>query len=393
MDDASGRSGNRAKRPAKLGRRELLRGAAASAAAVAAGGVAACARPPESASVDGAPAVHARPRVRWRLASSFPPGLDTIYGVCDVLATELAALSAGRFEVRVYPAGEIVPALQVLDAVQAGTVHAGQTASYYYTGKHPALAFDTCVPFGLTARQHSAWLLEAGGDALVQELFADFGVRVFPAGNTGTQMGGWFKREISSLADLRGLKMRIPGLGGEVMSRLGVAVQVLSGGEIFPALERGAIDAAEWVGPYDDEKLGFHRAARYYYYPGWWEPGPHLSFYVNTGAWEKLPAELRAMWTLAAHRASIAMLTRYDARNGPALERLRAAGVELRAFPRDLLAGARRESEAMLAEGAARDPAYRRIFEHWRSFRRTVFDWFAVAEQSYTGFVHPATSE
>ena len=213
------------------------------------------------------PAVQTNQRVRWRLTSSFPRGLDTLYGVNEVLADRLEALSGGRFLLRPYPAGEIVPGLQVLDAVQQSTVQVGHTASYYFTGKNPALAFETGPPFGLTTRQQFGWLYEGGGLELTREILADFNILNFPAGSTGAQMGGWFKGEVNTVADLQGLKMRIPGLGGEVMSRLGVTVQVLAGGDIYPALERGAIDATEWVGPYDDEKLGFQRVANNYYYP------------------------------------------------------------------------------------------------------------------------------
>lgn len=337
----------------------------------------------------GAPAVQTRRRLRWRLASSFPRGLDTIFGAGEVLAERVAALTEGRFEIRVYPAGELVPGLQVLDAVQQGTVQIGQSASYYYTGKNAALAFDTCVPFGLDTRMQNAWLEEGGGRAAVDRLLADFAALSLPAGGTGAQMGGWFRRPLGSLADLRGLKMRIPGLGGEVMSRLGVTVQVLAGGDIYPALERGAIDATEWVGPYDDEKLGFHKIARHYYYPGWWEPGPSLSFYVGRRAWDSLPAAWRDVLRAAAREATSAMQTRYDARNGEALRRLLAAGVELRPFPRDVMAAARRAAEELFAESARGDAAFRAVYEPWRTFRERAFAWFGTAELAYADFVYP----
>jgi TRAP-type mannitol/chloroaromatic compound transport system substrate-binding protein len=325
--------------------------------------------------------------VQWRLASSFPSSLDTIYGAAEVLAERVEAMSEGRFRIRVYEAGEMVPALQVLDGVQKGSVQVGQTGGYYYTGKNPALAFDTCVPFGLTSRQQSAWLLEGGGLELVRELYADFNVISFPCGNTGTQMGGWFRREIGSLADLRGLKMRIPGLGGKVMDRLGVSVQVLAGGDIYPALERGAIDATEWVGPYDDEKLGFHQVAQNYYFPGWWEPGPSLSFLVNLDAWNDLPVAYREIFQAASAEAATAMQTRYDAKNPPALRRLLEKGVTLRPFPDDVMRGARDAAEELLAEGAAADEGYRKVLESWRSFRQGAFEWFGTAELAYQRFV------
>jgi TRAP-type mannitol/chloroaromatic compound transport system substrate-binding protein len=223
----------------------------------------------------------------------------------------------------------------------------------------------------------------------MRELFSDFGVVNFPGGNTGTQMGGWFRRPIRSVADLRGLKMRIPGLGGSVMDRLGVSVQVLGGGDIYPALERGAIDATEWVGPYDDEKLGFHRIVRNYHYPGWWEPGPALSFYVNRRAWDDLPVGYQEAFDAAARSASLGMMTRYDAVNPPALRRLTEAGVSLVPFPDDVMDAALRVSEELLEEHAARDPAYRRILGEWRAFRGESYRWFAVADQAYERFAIP----
>jgi len=349
-----------------------------------AGLVAGCGSPQEAGSpAAGSPAVHTRENVTWRLTSSFPRGLDTFYGSAELLAGRLEALSEGRFRLRVYPAGEIVPALQVLDAVQQGTAQVGQTASYYFIGKNPALAFDACVPFGLTTRQQNAWLAEGGGRALMDELFADFNVLSFNAGSTGAQMGGWFKREIGSVADLEGLKMRIPGLGGEVMSRLGVTVQVLAGGDIYPALERGAIDATEWVGPYDDEKLGFHQVAKYYYYPGWWEPGPSLSYYVNRDAWQKLPKTHQEMFRAAARESAVAMQERYDHRNPQALARLIEQGVELRPFSEDLLEAARRTTLEMLEEQAAADATYRKVYEQWKKARADLYRWFGTSELAF----------
>jgi len=351
-------------------RRWFLGGAAAAAAAGCAGG-------------QGGPAVQTQRHVRWRLASSFPRSLDAIFGAAEVLAEQVQRMSGGTFEIRVYPAGELVPALQVLDAVQSGTCQAGQSGSYYYIGKDATLGFDTCVPFGLGPRQQTAWLTEGGGAAALAPHFAAFGVRSFIGGNTGAQMGGWFKQELGGLGDLAGLKMRIPGLGGRVMSALGVSVQNIAGGDIFPALERGAIDATEWVGPHDDEQLGFHKAAQYYYYPGWWEPGPSLSFYVGEQAWSALSAEHQAIFTAAAAVAARTMQARYDQRNPPALARLVAAGVQLRPFPADVMAAAKAASEAMLAEDAAKDPKFAAVLEGWRRFRAESATWFGTAELAY----------
>ena len=336
------------------------------------------------------PAVHTSSSVTWRLASSFPRGLDTIFGAAEVMAQQVEAMSEGRFRIRVYPAGELVPGLQVMDAVQQGTAQIGHTASYYFIGKNPALAFDACVPFGMTSRQQAAWLTEGGGLELVRSLFADFGLTSFPAGNTGAQMGGWFKREIGSAQDLQGLKMRIPGLGGEVMSRLGSTVQVLAGGDIYPALERGAIDAADWVGPYDDEKLGFHKIAKYYYYPGWWEPGPSLSYQVNQAAWDKLPKAYQEMFATAASQSAAIMQARYDHLNPAALTRILREGVEIRPFSDDLMQAAAEASREMLEEQAAADTTYRRVYEAWKKAREEAFRWFGTAELAYANFAFPA---
>ncbi len=324
--------------------------------------------------------------VRWRLASSFPSSLDTIYGAAEVLADRVREMSGGNFDIRVFEAGELVPALQVMDTVQTGAAQIGQTGGYYYTGKDAALAFDTCVPFGLNARQQTAWLLEGGGLKLMRDVYADFGMINFPGGNTGAQMGGWFKNKVESLADLKGLKMRIPGQGGKVMDALGVNVQVLAGGDIYPALERGAIDATEWVGPYDDEKLGFYKVAKNYYYPGWWEPGPNLSFLVNQKAWDELPADYKAMLEAATREAATAMMTRYDAKNPAAWKRLLKQDITVRKFPEDLLSAARAAAEELLETEAAADARYAKILAEWRVFRDDSFDWFGAAELAYANF-------
>ncbi len=369
-------------------RRDFLSRLALGAAAGASVGLAGCEGPKPRSGGSSGPALVGK-RVRWRLASSFPRSLETIFGSAEVLAARVSAMTGGAFDIKVYPAGELVPALQVLDAAQQGTVQCGQSASYYYLGKNPVLAFDTCVPFGMTARQQAAWLLEGGGANLLAGRFADFNVVSIPAGNTGAQMGGWFKRELDGLSSLGGLKMRIPGMGGQVMGALGVSVQVIAGGDIFPALETGAIDATEWVGPHDDEQLGFQRAANFYYYPGWWEPGPSLSFYVNRGAWDQLPAEYQAIFRAAAAEAATTMQARYDALNPPALARLVAGGVQLRPFSQDILAAARQAARDSYASLAAQDPGYREVYAHWEAFRKSSFRWFSTAELAYADFAFP----
>jgi len=306
------------------------------------------------------------PAIRWRLASSYPKSLDTIYGAAELLAERVNRITEGKFQIRAFAGGEIVPGLQVLDAVEQGTVECGHTASYYYVGKNMAFAFDTALPFGLNAREQNAWMYSGGGLALMREFFKSYNLISFPGGNTGVQMGGWFRKEIKSLADLKGLKMRIPGIGGQILARLGVVPQTLAGGDIYPALERGAIDATEWVGPYDDEKLGFHKVAKNYYYPGWWEGGPQLSFYVNLKKWQELPDPYKAAFEAAAAEANVTMLAAYDARNPPALMRLVKQGVKLHPFPQDVMVAARQEAFKMYEEEAARNPAFKRIYGEWK---------------------------
>jgi TRAP-type mannitol/chloroaromatic compound transport system substrate-binding protein len=327
----------------------------------------------------------ALPLVRWRMATSWPHSLDTIFGGAETISRRVREMSAGRFLIQPFAAGELVPGLEVLEAVQNGSVECGHTASYYYLGKNPALAFGTAVPFGLTAQQQNAWLYEGGGLEAIDRLYSDFGVRSFPAGNTGAQMGGWFKRPLEGVASLQGLKMRIPGLGGKVMAALGVNVQVLPGGEIFLALDRGAIDAAEWTGPYDDEKLGLNKAARYYYYPGWWEPGPTLTALVNLQAWSRLPSEYQAMFAAACHEANGLMLSRYDALNATVLQRLIKGGTQLKFYGEPILQAAREATDQILAD-SAKDATFKRVYQQWRSFRQDVFAWNRVNEFSYARF-------
>ena len=271
--------------------------------------------------------VRAQPTIQWRLAASWPKSLDTLFGGADLVARRVSEITDGKFQIRTFAAGEIVPALQVLDAVQAGTVEMGHTAAYYYAGKDPAFAIATAIPFGLNCRQQNAWWYEGGGEQLMAPLFKDYNCIAMIAGNTGGQMGGWWRKEIKSLADMKGVKFRIGGLiAGEVAKRLGCVPQSLGGPDIYPALEKGAIDAAEWVGPYDDEKLGFNKVAKFYYYPGWWEPGPALVTLVNDKKWAELPKDYQAALRAACGEANVWMPAKYDVVNVPALKRLLAGG-------------------------------------------------------------------
>ena len=335
-----------------------------------------------------APALaQALPTINWRLASSFPKNLDAIYGTADVFSKRVAALTGGKFNIRVFAANEIVPPQQVLDAVQAGTVEMGQSASYYYVGKDPTFAFDCCMPFGLTSRQQSAWFEQGGGKELLREFFKGYGIINFMGGNTGTQMGGWFRKEIKTVADLKGLKMRIAGLAGRVMSSLGVVTQQLPAADIYPSLEKGTIDAAEWVGPYDDEKLGIYKVAPYYYAPGWWEPGPQLSFYIGLKEWDKLPKEYQAAVEAASYEAHAYMQAAYDAKNPAALARLIKNGAKLKFFSKEIMDAGNKAATAMMEEEAAKNPKFKKIYEPWKHFRQEQNTWASVAEASMQNYL------
>jgi TRAP-type mannitol/chloroaromatic compound transport system substrate-binding protein len=327
------------------------------------------------------------PNVKWKMVTSWPRSLETIFGGAQTVCDRVKAMTGGRFDITPYAAGEIVPGLEVLDAVQNGTVECGHTASYYYVGKNAALGFGTAMPFGFNAQQQNAWFYHGGGLDLMHKLYSDFNVINFPAGNTGTQMGGWFKREINSVSDLNGLKMRIPGLGGKVMAELGVNVQVLPGGEIFLALDRGAIDAAEWVGPYDDEKLGLNKAAPYYYYPGWWEPGATLEIQINKSAWEKLPVEYQEILKTAAMEANLNMLSQYDALNREGFQRLSASGTKFKPYSQEILTAAKKISFELYQQNASQDTTFKEVFESWDKFRQEVSQWNKINELSYANFV------
>ncbi|HSQ10876.1 MAG TPA: TRAP transporter substrate-binding protein DctP, partial [Burkholderiaceae bacterium] len=290
-----------------------------------------------AAAVTAPAIVRAQATVRWRLASSFPKSLDTIYGAADVFSKQVSAATGGKFTVSVHAAGELMPAFGVLDGVQNGTVEAAHTAPYYFFGKDPTFAMDCAIPFGLNSRQMTAWMYEGNGMKLFREFYRGFNIVNFPMGNTGAQMGGWYRKEIKSLADMKGLKMRIGGFGGKVLERIGSVPQNIPGGEIYTALEKGTIDAAEWVGPYDDLKLGFFKVAPNYYYPGWWEGGPQLTLFVNTKAWDALTPEYKGIVEACASHAHVNMQAAYDGKNPGALKQLVAGGTKLHRFPKDVM--------------------------------------------------------
>ena len=334
-----------------------------------------------------APAVHAQSTLRWRIASSFPKSLDTLFGVCDVFAKKVGELSGGKFTISTHAAGELMPAFGVLDGVSNGTIEMANTASYYFFGKDPTYALDCAIPFGLNSRQMTAWMYEGNGMKLLREHFGKVGIVNFPMGNTGVQMGGWFRKEIGSVADLKGLKFRCGGFAGKVLERLGVVPQNIPGGEIYQALEKGTIDAAEWVGPYDDLKLGFNKVAPNYYYPGVWEVGPQLSLYVNQKAYEGLSSEYKAVVECAATFAHTDMQARYDARNMPALKTLLGQGVKLHKFPKDVLNASFKAAMDVYSELSDTNPAWKKIYGDYAAFRKDSNLWFSLAEASMDDFM------
>ena len=341
-----------------------------------------------AASVVAAPAIaQSAPEVKWRLTSSFPKALDTIYGAAEVFSKSVSDATGGKFQVSVHAAGELVPAFGVVDAVQANTVECAHTAPYYFFGKDETFAFDCAVPFGLNSRQTTAWMYEGNGMKLMREFYAQYNIVNFPMGNTGAQMGGWYRKEIKSLADIKGLKMRIGGFGGRVLAAIGGVPQNIPGGEIYAALEKGTIDATEWVGPYDDEKLGFNKVAPNYYYPGWWEGGPQLSLYVNNKAWDALSAEHKAVVTAAASHAHVVMQARYDAKNPDALKRLAAAGARLRPMPRPIMDAAFKASQDLYSDLSAKNANWKKVYEDWSKFRADQVLWFRVTEREFDNFM------
>jgi TRAP-type mannitol/chloroaromatic compound transport system substrate-binding protein len=334
-----------------------------------------------------APAVHAQAAIRWRLASSFPKSLDTIYGAAEVFSQQVKAMSGGKFEVSVHAAGELMPAFGVVDGVQQGTVEAAHTAPYYFFGKNECFALGCAIPFGLNSRQMTAWMYEGNGLKLMREFYAKYNMISFPGGNTGAQMGGWYRKEIKTLKDIKGMKMRIGGFAGKVLERLGGVPQNIPAGEIYQALEKGTIDAAEWVGPYDDQKLGFNKVAPFYYYPGWWEGGPQLDFFINDKAFNALSAENKAIVENAAAHAHSVMQARYDARNPGALKQLVGAGTKLRPFSNDVMGEAFKQSLELYSELSAKNPDWKKIYADYSAFRAEQNLWFRFTEATFDRFM------
>src|SRR5712675_2389789 len=336
-----------------------------------------------------APAIaQSEPEIKWRMATSWPKSLDTIFGAAEHFSNRVAEATDNKFQIRAFAGGEIVPALQVLDAVQNNTVEMGHTASYYFVGKDPTFGIDCTIPFGMNARQQNAWMTHGGGLDLLRSFFKDYNVYNIPAGNTGTQMGGWYRKEIKTVDDLKGLKFRIgSGLAGAVLTKLGAVPQTIPGGDIYPALEKGTIDAAEWVGPYDDEKLGFYKIAKYYYYPGWWEGGTANHLMINMKKWAELPKSYQAIAEAAAAYTNSEEQAKYDARNPAALKRLVAGGTQLRPFSPAIMEACYKAANEVYAETTAKNPDFKKIWDDITAFRNEEYLWWQVAEYSYDSFM------
>jgi TRAP-type mannitol/chloroaromatic compound transport system substrate-binding protein len=320
----------------------------------------------------------------WKMVTTWPPNFPGMGTGVTRMVDHIEKATAGRLKIRVYAANELVPAMQVFDTVSRGTVEMGHGAAYYWKGVTQAAQFFTAIPFGMTVLEMNGWLYAGGGLELYRELYDQYNLMPFPAGNTGVQMGGWFNREINSVEDLRGLVMRIPGFGGAVLERAGGTAITLPGGEIYTSLQTGVIDATEWVGPYNDLAMGLHEAARYYYYPGWQEPGPTLECIINKEAWATLPEDLQTIIELACATLNDQMMAEFSARNADLLAVLEEdSSIEIRAFPNDVLVELRKLTDALIAELIAEDPQAAKIYASFNTYRGKAKRWSAMSEQAF----------
>ena len=340
-----------------------------------------------AASAVAAPAIaQTSPSVKWRLTASWPKSLDTLYGGCEYFAKRVAEITDNKVQIQTFAAGEIVPGLQVLDAVQNGTVEMGNTALYYYFGKNPAFTFGTALPFGLNSRQMISWFRHGGGEEMMNDLLKEYNAIGFASANTGAQMGGWFRKEINTIDDIKGLKFRVGGFAGTILARVGAIPQQLAAGDIYPALEKGTIDAAEWVGPYDDEKLGFVKVAKHYYYPGWWEGSGQSHNIMNIAKWNELPKSYQSAIITASNDTWVWTTSKYDAVNPPAMKRLVAAGALLHAFPQPVLEACYKAATDIYTELSATNPHFKKMYESLVPFRNDGYAWLQVAELGFDSF-------
>ncbi len=359
-----------------LDRRSFITRASIGGAAAAAG------------SVLAAPAIaQEAPQINWRLASSFPKSLDTIYGGAEEISQRLSEATDGRFQIQVFSAGEIVPGLDAINATTDGTVECSHSVGYYNWGKDPAFACGADLPFTFSARAKNAYNYQGGGIENYNTFLEQYNLVSYPGGNTGVQFGGWYRKEINTLADMQGLKMRISGLAGRVVEKLGVVPQQIAGGDIYPSLERGTIDAAEWVGPYDDSKLGFQKVAPYYYYPGFWEGGPTVSFFVNKGQWDQLPENYKSLFRTCAQATDQNMLAKYDMKNPTALKELVGSGAQLRSFSEEVLAASFAAANEVYAEVSAENESFKTQYEAMLQFRDDWYLYQQTAEYTFDTFM------
>lgn len=335
-----------------------------------------------------APAIaQTMPKVTWRCTSGFPKALDTIYGAAETFADSVRESTDGNFDIQVFAAGEIVGTLEAANAVTNGTVEMAHTASYYYSGIDATYALGTGIPFGLNARMTNGWMYEGGGIDLLNTFYATQNMIAFPAGNTGAQMGGWFRKEINTVEDLQGLKFRIGGWGGRIIAKVGVVPQGIPGGDIYPALEKGAIDGAEFVGPYDDQKLGFNKVAQYYYYPGWWEGGVCLQNMINLDKWNELPKHYQGVIKASSALANDVMMAKYDTLNPIALKQLAAGGTQLRPFSQQILEACFDAANEVYAEETANNASFKEVFDSYMAYRKEDYLWFQLSEYNFDTFM------
>ncbi|MFQ5603576.1 MAG: TRAP transporter substrate-binding protein [bacterium] len=368
----------------KIKRREFLKKGSAASLVGASSFVFGCSGTEQSGD---APVVQTKKKYQWRMVTTWPPHFPVMGEGADMMAQWIDEMSDGRMQIQVYGGGELVPALEVFDAVSGGVAEMGHGVAYYWAGKVPAAQFFAAVPFGMNAQQMNAWLYSGGGWKLWEEVYAPFNLVPFPAGNTGMQMGGWFNKEINTASDLRGLRMRIPGLGAKVIAKAGGSAILTAGGEIYTNLERGVIDATEWVGPYHDYLMGFHRIAKYYYYPGWHETGPVLELTVNKNAWDNLPKDLQMIIRTAAARANIWMLSEFESKNHGYLQKIiQESKVDVRKFPDDVLSSLKKYASEVIEEMTAKDPASKKAYESFDTFRKQVTNWAEISEKVYHTF-------
>ena len=328
-----------------------------------------------------------QPKFRWRMATSWPKSLQVLFETADLFCQQVSIMTNGNFVITPYPAGELTEGLKVFQGVRDGTVQCGHSASYYYLEYGKALAFGATIPFGLTAAQQNAWLYFGGGLEAIQEMYAELGIINFPGGNTGTQMGGWFKQQVETIQDFQGLRMRVPGIGGLILKELGAQIVSLPGDRIFSALENGTVDAAEWKNPHADLTLGLNKVAPYYYYPGWWEPGTSYEFQVNLTEWDKLPTEYQEIFKAAAIDVNTKMLAKFNAVNGKALEQIILSGTKLLPFSQEILQAAYEKAFVLYEEMAATDQKFKQIYRQWQTFRTEIQTWNSINELAFANSV------